>query len=42
MTWSGQAAPAGTSGEIVARFNAEIAKVPAQPAFAERLNAEGG
>lgn len=39
--WQGVAAPAGTPAEIVARWNAELAKVMAEPSVRERLAALG-
>jgi tripartite-type tricarboxylate transporter receptor subunit TctC len=40
-TWHGILAPAGTAPEIVAKLNAEIARVLAQPAVKERLVGQG-
>ncbi len=39
--WQGVAAPAGTPAEIVARWNAELSKVMADPSVRERLAALG-
>ena len=41
VTWSGIVAPAGTSADIVAKLNAEIAKTLARADFLARLSAEG-
>jgi len=40
-TWFGFVAPAGTPAEVVARLNAEINQVLAQPAVREKLLAQG-
>jgi tripartite-type tricarboxylate transporter receptor subunit TctC len=39
--WQGVAAPAGTPPEIVARWNAELARAMADPALRERLGTLG-
>jgi tripartite-type tricarboxylate transporter receptor subunit TctC len=41
-TWSGILAPAGTPQEIIARLNAEIAKIPQVPVIRDQINSEGG
>jgi tripartite-type tricarboxylate transporter receptor subunit TctC len=40
-TWTGMMAPAGVPKEIIARLNAEIAKVCASPAFQAKVAATG-
>jgi tripartite-type tricarboxylate transporter receptor subunit TctC len=40
-TWFALLAPAGTSGEIVARLNAEVSRVTASPEVRSRLAAQG-
>ena len=40
-TWSGLVAPAGTPADVIARLNAEVAKVLARADFLEKLAAEG-
>ena len=40
-TWSGLVAPAGTPADIIAKLNAEVAKVLSRADFLERLAAEG-
>jgi len=40
-SWLGVSAPSGTPPRIIARINAEIAKVAQQPDFAERLAVDG-
>lgn len=40
-TWSGLVAPAGTPADIIAKLNAEVAKVLARADFLEKLAADG-
>ncbi len=41
VTWSGLVAPAGTPAEVIAKLNAEVAKVLTRADFLEKLAAEG-